>query len=89
MVAENSGLEFGPVNELRATGEVIKLLDDDEDDILDDDIRHDKEVKMKEEPMRKIMMKTMQTRLTWSIPGDQGENKLAPSNLKTTKYMLP
>jgi hypothetical protein len=52
MVAENSGLEIGPVNKLRATGEVIELLDDDEVDMLDDNIRHDKEVKMKEEPQQ-------------------------------------
>jgi hypothetical protein len=74
----------------------MELLDDDKGVVLDDNIRHDKEVKMKEEPqqakslikMRKIMMKTMQTRLAWSSPGDWGENKLAQSGLKTTKYML-
>jgi hypothetical protein len=31
---------------------VIKLLDDDEVDMLDDGIRRDKEVKMKEEPQQ-------------------------------------
>jgi hypothetical protein len=97
LVAENLGLEIGPANESCATGEVIELLDDDEVDMLDDDIRHDKEVKMKEEPqqarslikMRKMTMKTMPTRLTWSSPGDWGQNKLAPSGLKTMRYMLP
>jgi hypothetical protein len=41
LAAKNSGLEIGPINELRTTGEVIKLLDDDEVDMLDDNIRHD------------------------------------------------
>jgi hypothetical protein len=52
LVAGNSGLEIGPTNKSRATGEVIELLDDDEVGMLDDDIRHDKEVKMKEEPQQ-------------------------------------
>jgi hypothetical protein len=49
LVAENSGLEIGPANKSCTTGEVIKLLDDDKVDTLDDNIRHDEEVKMKEE----------------------------------------
>jgi hypothetical protein len=50
LAAENSGLEIGPTNKSRATGEVIQLLDDNKVDVLDDKIRHDEEVKMKEEP---------------------------------------
>ncbi len=46
------GLEIGPVNKSRAAGEVIELLDDDKVDMLDDDIRHDKEVTIKEEPQQ-------------------------------------
>ncbi len=49
LVAENSGLEIWPVNKSRATGEVIELLHDDKVDMLDDNIRHDEEMKMKEE----------------------------------------
>ncbi len=52
MAAENSGLEFGTVGESRAAGEVIELLDDDKNDMLDDDIRHDKEIRVKEEPQQ-------------------------------------
>ncbi len=52
LAAENSGLEIGPVNKLPTTGDVIKLLDDDKVDVLDDNIRHDDEVKMKEEPQQ-------------------------------------
>ncbi len=36
----------------RATGEVIELLDDDENDMLDIGIRHDKEIRVKEEPQQ-------------------------------------
>ena len=49
MEAGNSGLEFGTVGKLRAAGEVIKLLDDDKNDMLDDNIRHDKVIRAKEE----------------------------------------
>jgi hypothetical protein len=52
LAAENSGLEFGPVGKSHTTGEVIKLLDDDKNGVLDDNIRHDKEVRLKEEPQR-------------------------------------
>jgi hypothetical protein len=52
LAAENSGLEFGPVGKSRATGEVTKLLDDDKNDLLSKDIRHDKEIRMKEEPQQ-------------------------------------
>jgi hypothetical protein len=49
LVAENLGQEIGSANKSRGTGDIIKLLDDDKVDIIDDDIRHNKEVKMKEE----------------------------------------
>jgi hypothetical protein len=52
MAAESSGLKFGTKGELRAAGEVIELLDDDENDMLDDDIRHDEEIRVKEEPQQ-------------------------------------
>ncbi len=52
MAAENSGLEFGTVDESCATGEVIELLDDDKNDMLDNDIRHDEEKRVKEEPQQ-------------------------------------
>jgi hypothetical protein len=52
LVAENSGLDFGPIGESRVAGETIKLLDDDKNDVLDNDIRHDKEMRVKEEPQR-------------------------------------
>jgi hypothetical protein len=50
LVAENLGLEFGPIGESRTTGEVIELLNDDKKDVLDGGIRHNKEIKVKEEP---------------------------------------
>jgi hypothetical protein len=49
MAAENSGLEFGTVGEVRAAGEVIELLDDEENDMLDNNIGHDEEIRVKEE----------------------------------------
>ncbi len=49
LVAEILRLEIGPANKSRAAGEVIELLDDDNVDMLDDDIRHDEDVKIKEE----------------------------------------
>jgi hypothetical protein len=49
MAAENSGLEFGTMGRLRTAGEVIELLDDDKNDMLDDNIRHDEEIRVKEE----------------------------------------
>jgi hypothetical protein len=52
LAAENSELEFGPVGESRAAGEVIKLLDDEENDMLDNNIRNDEEIRVKEEPQR-------------------------------------
>ncbi len=65
-MGENSGLEIGPANESHATGEVIKLLDDDEVDMLDEDIRHDEEVRMKEEPH--------QAKITDQDEGDHNED---------------
>jgi hypothetical protein len=52
LAAENSRLEFGTVGKSRTAGEVIKLLDDDKNDMLDNNIRHDKEIRMKEEPQQ-------------------------------------
>ncbi len=37
---------------MRAAGEVIELLDDDENDMLDNNIRHDKKIGVKEEPQQ-------------------------------------
>jgi hypothetical protein len=51
MAAENYGLEFGTMGKLRAAGEVIELLDDD-NNMLDVDIRHNKEIRVKEEPQQ-------------------------------------
>ncbi len=48
--ADNSGLEFGLVGKSCSTGGVIELLYDDKNDVLDNDIRHDKEIRVKEEP---------------------------------------
>jgi hypothetical protein len=39
LAAENSGIEFGPVD-THERCEVIKLLDDDDQDILNDFIQH-------------------------------------------------
>jgi hypothetical protein len=50
LAAENSRLEFEPIGESFATGEVFELLDNDKNDVLDKDIRHDKEMRVKEEP---------------------------------------
>ncbi len=52
MAAENSGLEFGTLGISRASGKVIELLDDDENDMLDNNIRHEKEIRVKEEPQQ-------------------------------------
>ncbi len=35
-----------------AAGEVIKLLDDDKNDMLDNNIRHDEEIRVKKEPQQ-------------------------------------
>ena len=50
MVAENSVLEFETVGESRAAGKAIELLDYDESNMLDNDIKHDKEIRVKGEP---------------------------------------
>jgi hypothetical protein len=52
IVTENSGLEFGTVGESCATGEVIELLDDDKNDMLDNNIRHDQEIRVTKEPQQ-------------------------------------
>ncbi len=52
MAAENSALEFGTVGESCTAGEVIELLVDDKNDMLDDDIRHNKEIRVKKEPQQ-------------------------------------
>ncbi len=52
LVAENSGLEFGTIGKLHAAGEDIELVDDDKNDMLDNNIRHDKEIRVKEEPQQ-------------------------------------
>jgi hypothetical protein len=61
LAAENSELELGHINESRAAGEVIKLLDDDKNDVLDNDIRHDEEVRVKEKPQQ---VKNIQIKLS-------------------------
>ncbi len=48
LAAENSGLEFNPVVDPRS-GEVIRLLDDDNDDAIDDNINEDMITRVKEE----------------------------------------
>jgi hypothetical protein len=52
MAAENSGLEFGAVGKSHTAGEVIKLLDDDKNEMLDDNFRHGEEIRVKEEPQQ-------------------------------------
>ncbi len=52
MAAENSGLEFGTMGESWAAGEVIELLDDDKNDMLDNNIRHYKKIRVTEEPQQ-------------------------------------
>ncbi len=48
LAAENSRLEFNPMVGPRR-GEVIVLLDDDNDNVIDDDINKDMITKVKEE----------------------------------------
>jgi hypothetical protein len=48
LAAENSGLEFNPMVGLHC-GEVIELLDDDNDDVIDDNINKDMITRVKEE----------------------------------------
>jgi hypothetical protein len=52
LATENLGLEFGPANKSRTTGEIIDLLDADKDGMLDNIIRDDGEVKVKEGPQQ-------------------------------------
>jgi hypothetical protein len=57
LAAENSGMEFGPIN-ARKTREVIKLLDDDDEDVLNDFIRDDVAIKIERqnnEDIRKVV----------------------------------
>ncbi len=68
------GLEIGPAKESCATGEVIKLLDDDKVDMLDDNIRHAKEVKMKEEPK--------QAKITDQDEEDDNEDHVNENNME-------
>jgi len=48
LAAENSGMEFGPIN-VRETREVIELMDDDDDDVLNDFIRDDVAIKIEQQ----------------------------------------
>ena len=48
LAAKNSGLEFNPVVGL-CRGEVVELLDDDNDNVIDDDINKDMITRVKEE----------------------------------------
>jgi hypothetical protein len=57
LAAENSGMEFGPIN-VRETREVIELMDDDGEDVLNDFIRDDVAIKIEQlnsEDLRKIV----------------------------------
>ena len=57
LAAENSGMEFGPIN-ARETNEVIELLDDDDEDVLNDFIQDDVAIKIERqnnEDVRKIV----------------------------------
>jgi len=57
LAAENSGMEFGPIN-VRETREVIELIDDDDEDVLNDFIRDDIAIKIEQlnsEDLRKIV----------------------------------
>jgi hypothetical protein len=57
LAAENSGMEYGPIN-VRETREVIELMDDDDDDVLNDFIRDDVAIKIEQqnsEDLRKVV----------------------------------
>ncbi len=57
LAAENSGMEFGPIN-VHETREVIELLDDDDKDVLNDFIRDDVAIKIEQqnnEDLRKVV----------------------------------
>ncbi len=57
LAAENSGIKFGPIN-AHKTREVIKLLDDDDKDILNNFIQDDVAIKIERqnsEDIRKIV----------------------------------
>jgi hypothetical protein len=57
LAAENSGIDFGPIN-AHETREVIELLDDDDEDILNDFIQDDVAIKIERqnsEDIRKIV----------------------------------
>jgi hypothetical protein len=57
LAAENSGMEFGPIN-VRETREVIELMDDDDDDVLNNFIQDDVAIKIEQhnsEAQRKVV----------------------------------
>ena len=57
LAAENSGMEFGPIN-VRETREIIELLDDDDKDVLNDFIRDNVAIKIEQqnnEDLRKVV----------------------------------
>ena len=53
LAAENSGIDFGPINE-HETREVVELLDDDDEDILNDFIQDDVAIKIERDRIVKI-----------------------------------
>jgi hypothetical protein len=57
LAAENSGMEFGPIN-ICETREVIELLDDDDEDVLNNFIQEDVAIKIEQqnnEDLRKVV----------------------------------
>jgi hypothetical protein len=48
LAAENSGMEFGPIN-ICETREVIELLDDDDEDVLNNFIQEDVAIKIEQQ----------------------------------------
>jgi hypothetical protein len=77
LAEEYSGLELGPVSKQScATGEVIELLDDDKNDVLGGNIRHDKEIRVKQEPQ-------------WATITDENENGQDYDHMNETDKELP
>jgi hypothetical protein len=82
LAAENSGMEFGPIN-VRETREVIELLDDDDEDIFNNFIQDDVANKIEQqnnEDLRKVVEEEDE---------DEENEPISDKPRKSSRYRVP
>jgi hypothetical protein len=93
LVAENSGLELNPVVGLRR-GEVIELLDDNDDNVIDDNINEDMIIRVNKEEQEQQKGTENDDKDT-KMEGTSGQSRrsykerAAPRSMRTMNSMLP